>query len=208
MSVSSFMCDSTRAHMATKKLDLSADVFKVALTYVPSTYYAAWSASTVYALGAIRRPSTRNGHRYIVTTIGTSGASTPTWTLEAGATVSDGTVVWTEYGGDMADYEFFNQLAGPELPTGNGYTEGGETLSGLSVTTAGPETSWDADDTTWLSLQGAFNVAWIYAVGTTPGTDDYLIGYVVVDADFSDVYLSGIDFIIKWSASGIMEMGR
>jgi hypothetical protein len=56
-----------------------------------------WIASTAYNLGDIRKPSqpNRNGFRYRVTTAGTTGSSEPTWPLEIGATVTDGSAIWT-----------------------------------------------------------------------------------------------------------------
>lgn len=55
----------------------------------------AWAAATVYGANVFRRPTTANGFRYEVTTAGTSGASEPTWPTVVGATLSDGTAVWT-----------------------------------------------------------------------------------------------------------------
>jgi hypothetical protein len=58
------------------------------------------AASTAYALGDRRVPAigTRNGHIYVITTAGTTGASAPVWPTDTGATVTDGTAVWTEDG--------------------------------------------------------------------------------------------------------------
>lgn len=66
----------------------------------PTTPYAAmdanvWIASTAYSLNTAVRPATRNGFTYQCTTAGTSGASAPVFPTTAGATVTDGTVVWT-----------------------------------------------------------------------------------------------------------------
>lgn len=55
----------------------------------------AWAASTAYSLAAFRRPVDANGFRYEVTTAGTSGGTEPTWPTTIGATVADGSVVWT-----------------------------------------------------------------------------------------------------------------
>lgn len=56
---------------------------------------AAWLASTAYALGDYVVPTTENGYRYECTTAGTSGTTEPVWPTTIGATVTDGSVVWT-----------------------------------------------------------------------------------------------------------------
>ncbi len=56
-----------------------------------------WAANTAYTVGQTIVPSVSgNGHLYVCTQAGTSGASAPTWPTGAGQTVNDGTVVWTE----------------------------------------------------------------------------------------------------------------
>lgn len=55
----------------------------------------AWVANKSYTIGEVVRPSTANGFVYECTTAGTSGAVAPTFTATEGATVNDGTVVWT-----------------------------------------------------------------------------------------------------------------
>lgn len=58
----------------------------------------AWAASTALTLGVFRRPVTvGDAHEFIyeVTTAGTTAATEPVWPVTDGATVTDGTVVWT-----------------------------------------------------------------------------------------------------------------
>ena len=55
----------------------------------------AWQASTAYALGALVSPSSANGHFYLCTSAGTSGASEPSWSTTNGATTTDGGATWT-----------------------------------------------------------------------------------------------------------------
>lgn len=58
-----------------------------------------WQALTPYMVaGEIRVPTVDNEHLYKVTTAGVSGATEPTWPTGSGATVTDGSVVWTEDG--------------------------------------------------------------------------------------------------------------
>jgi hypothetical protein len=57
----------------------------------------AWATSTAYALNDLRMPTSakENGIYYKCTTAGTSGATEPVWPTTIGATVADGTAVWT-----------------------------------------------------------------------------------------------------------------
>jgi type IV pilus assembly protein PilY1 len=62
--------------------------------YYGATVTTSWAASTAYAVGNVRRPTTANGYVYTVKTAGTSAATQPTWPTADGGTVTDGTVVW------------------------------------------------------------------------------------------------------------------
>jgi hypothetical protein len=60
-----------------------------------------WRPSMTYSgTGArgIPTEAKKNGHFYRITTSGTTGSTEPAWPTGAGATVTDGTVVWTESG--------------------------------------------------------------------------------------------------------------
>jgi hypothetical protein len=70
-----------------------------------------WAAVTTYVLNTRRAPITRNGHIYLVTTAGTSGAVEPAWPTALNATIADGTVVWTEAGGSWAPTYDLNAAA-------------------------------------------------------------------------------------------------
>ena len=60
----------------------------------------AWAATTAYATGASVVATASNNITYLFTstTGGTSAGSAPTWPTTVGATVTDGTVVWTNEG--------------------------------------------------------------------------------------------------------------
>ena len=66
----------------------------------------AWAGETAYAAGAFVLDT---GRLYEATTGGTSGVAEPTWPTTTGATVTDGTVTWTDRGAFAAvadtDYE-------------------------------------------------------------------------------------------------------
>ena len=77
--------------------------------------YPVWQAGKAYVAGEIVRPTSANdnAHFYIVTTAGTSHASTePTWPTTTEATVADGTVTWTELGTFKIDTAAFDAVAG------------------------------------------------------------------------------------------------
>lgn len=65
------------------------------IVLTPTVTLPAWQASHVYTLGQSVHPVTPNTYRYEVTTAGTSGASEPTWPTTLGATVTNGSVVFT-----------------------------------------------------------------------------------------------------------------
>lgn len=78
--------------------DLLAQAVRADAAGTAPDTYRRWHSGIAYALGATVVPAPRNGSVYVVTTAGTSGATQPTWPMGAGATVTDGTVVWTRQG--------------------------------------------------------------------------------------------------------------
>ncbi len=206
-----FVVDTFKKHLLQQDIDMVNDTIKAALCSTFSPSYSAWSSSTSYSEGDIVIPSTRNGHRYRATNGGTSASSEPTWPTAFGDTVVDNNITWEEYGGEHADNEFFNDVYGNELAGGDGYTEGGEALSSLALTLASTDpaaTRWDAADVTWSGLSKTFMTAWLYVDGDTPGTNDYLISYILLDDTFSSVSINGVDFTLKWNTAGILELAR
>ena len=65
-------------------------------TYKVTVSTPQWQAGTAYVLGDVVEPEVLNGHTYVCTTAGTSGVAEPNFPTTAGATVDDGSVVWTE----------------------------------------------------------------------------------------------------------------
>lgn len=90
--------------------------------YVSSVKHAAitqWAASTAISLGAYRRQlaavANASGRVFKCTTAGTTGGTEPTWNLGNNATTNDGSVVWTQVGGQEAEQAAGNWKAA--LPT-------------------------------------------------------------------------------------------
>lgn len=76
------------------------ELLRVAMSFATNSQdvYSAWPASTLILLGDIYLPTVLNGHKYEVTTGGTTGATEPTWPTTPGGTVASGTAVFTEIG--------------------------------------------------------------------------------------------------------------
>lgn len=88
----------------------------------------------------------------------------------------------------------------------NGYTQGGEELTGKVVTkTDSPAAgTFDADDLTWSALTATFRYGILYAEKTVDEIVDPLIGYVLFDSTPGDVTVSGVDWVCRWSSNGII----
>jgi hypothetical protein len=211
MSSRIFAVDAFELHKGQGDLDLVNDTIKVALLDTFSPSYSAWAAETSYSEGDIVVPTSRNGRRYRAKNDGTSDTSEPSWPTTDGEEVSDNDITWEEYGGEHADNEFFNDVSANEVAEGDGYTAGGMALSNktLAAITDDPAvTKWASDDVTWTSLTKSMRLAWIYVDGSTPGTDDYLLAYVLLDDAPADVSVSGVDFKLQFNTDGILHLGR
>lgn len=89
--------------------------------------------------------------------------------------------------------------------TGTGYTAGGATLTGLTVTQNNTTDKGviDANDVTWSTSTITARGAVIY-VSTGVAANDNLIAYI--DFGVDKVSDTG-DFTIQWNASGIITLG-
>lgn len=90
--------------------------------------------------------------------------------------------------------------------TGTGYTAGGQTLAGKTVATASDVTTFDATDVTWTGLTATMRYAVLYAAVTRDSLTNPLIGYVLLDNTPANVVVSGIDWTLTWSASGVLYL--
>lgn len=83
----------------------SEELIRVAMSFATNSQdvFKPWSASTVLTIiGNLTDdtylPTVPNGHKYQLTTAGTTGASEPSWPTGAGATVASGSAIFTEIG--------------------------------------------------------------------------------------------------------------
>lgn len=105
---------------------------------------------------------------------------------------------------NQATDEFFNALSNEVAGASEGYTSGGETLANASLAYAARVVTLDGDDVEYAdggSSEITAQYAVIYVDGSTPGTDDFLIGYGHTPSEESS---SGAPFSIEWNASGIL----
>lgn len=81
---------------ADRKLQASSNPGVDNITVSVVDLLPSWAVATAYTLGQHAQPTTPNTYSYEATTAGTSHATTePTWPTTLGATVADGTAVWT-----------------------------------------------------------------------------------------------------------------
>lgn len=67
-------------------------------TFTPAASMTARVNTTAYVVGDMIRPGTSNGHIYRCLAAGTTASSEPTWPTAGLATVTDGSVTWSEFG--------------------------------------------------------------------------------------------------------------
>lgn len=90
-----------------------------------------------------------------------------------------------------------------ELSAGSGYTSGGETLAGKSVTVdnTNNRSAFDANDVTWTTATFTARGAVLYKSRGGVSSADELIAYIDFGTDKS---VSGGNFVIQWGANGIL----
>lgn len=69
--------------------------------YFEPAYHPMWESGHTYIVGDIVVPTTRNGHKYRVTTAGISGVAEPPFPTNSNEAVSNGAVTFTENGADV-----------------------------------------------------------------------------------------------------------
>lgn len=207
MSVLQFGFDSGMGHVLRGDVDLDGASIKAALCdEIPSTY-SSWIADEQVNTGDIRIPSDRNGYRYQAQNSGQTGSSEPTWPSIDDEQVTDNEVTWKATGGDLADNEFWTDISSYEVDEGDGYLSGGVSLGSKEIKslTDPRQRSWDSSDPVWPGLTKEMFLAALYVDGDTPGTNDYLLSYMILDHNMSPVSVNNVDFRLKWNANGIIR---
>jgi hypothetical protein len=107
-------------------------------------------------------------------------------------------LVTASYSPDRDTDDFWSDVSSAELANGNGYTTGGATLSGKTVTydTASDQVRFDCDDVTWTFTAAKtwrYGVVYIDTAGAS--TTDPLVGLLTWDSNqtVSTAYTLTID---------------
>lgn len=91
---------------------------------------------------------------------------------------------------------------GTEVANGNGYTTGGATLTGVTVTTVTTnDAAFDANDVTLTASGGSIAAGFAILYNDTD-TDDPPVAFINFDG--TETAGDGTDFKIVWNASGIL----
>lgn len=127
---------------------------------------ATWVTLTAYALGVFVEPVTPNGRVYKCTTAGTTAGPEPTWPTTEGATVTDGTVVWTAYVVQTVADEVV-QLVGTEVRVlGNSYNSAAIVVKDITDVTTHALTT----DYTLVDIIGGYKgIKRVVGAGITDG---------------------------------------
>jgi len=92
-------------------------------------------------------------------------------------------------------------ITGTEATTGTGYTAGGQTLTGVAVTTVTTnDAKFDANDVTWTASGGSIVASYAVLYNDTDANDPPL---AFIDFGGSQSAGDTTDFKIVWNASGI-----
>ena len=90
----------------------------------------------------------------------------------------------------------------------NGYTQGGEALASktIVVSDSPSQAVFDAANVTWAALTATFRYGILYIDATIDGIVKPLIAYIVFDMTPADIVVSGVDWTVQWSPSGILKI--
>lgn len=98
------------------------------------------------------------------------------------------------------------ETGGTEVASGNGYTTGGATLVGVTVTTVTTDdATFDAFDTTWAAtgsgITASFAILYNSSVVDSPPM-------AFINFDGSKIAEAGTNFVIQWDATGIITFTK
>lgn len=116
------------------------------------------------------------------------------------------TNAWTP---NMATQSLWGDISANEVASGNGYTTGGNTLTGVTMTQTGGVGKWSATIPGWTASGAGLTHRYvaIYAVGTLNGHVNPLVGYFVCDSAPADIVTApGNVFQVNTPANGFFTL--
>jgi hypothetical protein len=128
-----------------------------------------------------------------------SAASLPAGGLDSETAVKV-LLVTDSYTPDYTNHDFRDDITG-EVPNGNGYTTGGNLLTGTTLTVASGLLTWDAANTQWVSstITDAMAAVCYFARGGAASADE-----LILLADFvTPVSTVAGTLDLQWAAAGI-----
>jgi hypothetical protein len=114
--------------------------------------------------------------------------------VTSGYTPSITHTIWSPGTNDSADPAY------NEVTNGAGYTTNGAVVAGLSVNA----TRFDASDVVWTGLTKVFRYGVLYLNDTYLTIIKPLIAYILFDSTPANITMTGGDFTVQWSGSGII----
>lgn len=101
-----------------------------------------------------------------------------------------------------AAHDEWADVSANEVATGDGYTTGGATVSGFSVTDA----MIDCSDISWAALTKTFRYAVFYKSGSGGGLTNPLIAYALMDTTPADTVVISNTYNIVINGSGLFTL--
>lgn len=98
----------------------------------------------------------------------------------------------------------YSDIGGAEVANGNGYTTGGVTLSGVSLTRATGTVTWTTNSAQWTNA--TITAKYIAIYDDTAANKD-LIGYMDLETTIgAGISSTNGNFTVNWNASGIFTL--
>lgn len=98
-----------------------------------------------------------------------------------------------------------------EVADGNGYTVGGASLTGQTLTRSTWKTTFDADDIVFTNMTKTFRYGVLYVNATKVFDGGNIVkplyAYILFDDTPADIVLNGVDYRVQWSSLGIGNFG-
>lgn len=115
----------------------------------------------------------------------------------------------TGYSPNRTTHALWSDISAQEIANGNGYTSGGQALSGKTVTHSAGTGTFDADDVSWSSSTiTAKYAALVRRAGASLASGDLLVAYLDLNTDSGSATVASLNaaFTIEWNASGILTL--